>query len=198
MARLSQITQGTRARRPLRLSFGEAEAVVDVRPLTAAEEIEALAEARAYAIAKGLPEPKEGEPVYDLAVMAHIAAKACLDHDQPVASVPFFDSAEQALSLDRDRLQMLYEGWSTWQDELSPRKGKLSADEYALLIFQLAEGGEGGAGDADPFLLNLPRATLASCLRTLARQLASSPTPSSPSSSSASPAGEPGSPGSEG
>ena len=65
MARLSQVIQGTRARRAIRLDLGETEVAVDVRPLTAAEEIEALAAARAYALAKGLSEPKEGEPVYE-------------------------------------------------------------------------------------------------------------------------------------
>lgn len=189
MAKFRQILQGTRARKSVTLTFGETEVVIDVRPLVANEEADALASARTFAAAKGLPDPKEGQPVYDLAVLAHYAHAACVDHDSPVdAPAPFFDSAEQAASLDRDRLQILFEAWSAWQEECSPRKMTLTPEQYAGLVYMLAEGGTGSTDD--PFLLRLPRATLVSCMRTMAAQLVASPTLRSPSSSSSSPAGE--------
>lgn len=186
MARFAQIVRGTLARTPVTLTFGEASVVVDVRPLLVHEEIDALARARAHAQAKGLADPKEGEPVYDLAVMAHVAVLAAVDHDSPAdAPVPFFDSVDQALSLDRDRLHLLYESQTEWQQQCSPRKTTMTPEEYAGLVFALAGGSEG----ADPFFNRLPRALLVSCMRTMAAQLLNSPTPSSPSTSSASPSG---------
>lgn len=188
MAKFRQITQGTRARKPVTLTFGESEVVVDVRPLVTSEEADALAAARAFAAAKGLPDPKEGQPVYDLAVLAHYAHAACVDHDSPAdAPAPFFDSPEQAASLDRDRLQVLFEAWSAWQEQCSPRRLTLTPEQYAGLVYSLAEGGAGSTDD--PFLLKLPRATLVSCMRTMAAQLVASPMLRSPSSSSGSPAG---------
>lgn len=189
MARFSQIVRGTRARRSVSLAFGDSPVEIDVRPLTAREEAEALAGARAYAVGKGIAEPKEGHPEYDLAVLAHYAYAACVDHDSPAdAPAPFFDSAEQAISLDRDRLQILYEAWLSWQEECSPRKTTLTPEQYAGLVFSLAEGGEGAADD--PFLRRLPRATLVSCMRTMALQLCGSLTPRSPTTSSTSAGGE--------
>lgn len=187
-----QIASGTRARKSLELPLIQgAEAVhVDVRPLTTAEDIEALAKARAYAVEQGLPEPKEGQPVYDLAVMAFVLVLAAVDHDSPAeAPAPFFDEVAQPLSLDRDALQLLYEAQVAWEEECSPRKKELTPGEYAGLVMRLAEGD--GSGD-DPFLRKLPRAVLVSCMRTMACQLLGSPLLKSPSSSATSPAGEAG------
>lgn len=186
MARFSSIARGTLARTPVTLTFGETRVMVDVRPLLVTEEIEALSLARAHARAKGLDQPKEGEPVYDLAVMAHVVTLAAIDHDSPAdAPVPFFDSVDQALSLDRDRLHLLYESQTEWQQQCSPRQTTMTPEEYAGLVFALAGGSEG----ADPFFNRLPRALLVSCMRTMAAQLLSSPTPRSPSTSSTSPSG---------
>lgn len=185
-----QIASGTRARKSLEIELlqGAAPLLVDVRPLTTAEEIDALARARAYAVEHGLPDPKEGQPVYDLAVMAHVLLLAAVDHDSPAeAPAPFFDAIEQPLSLDRDALQLLYEGQVAWQEECSPRKTELTPGEYAGLVMRLAEGD--GSAD-DPFLRRLPRAVLVSCMRTMASQLLGSPPLRSLSSSATSPAGE--------
>lgn len=186
-----QIAGGTRARKMLELQlFPGVEPVrVDVRVLAVEEEIEALAQARAYAAQKGLDDPKEGQPVYDLAVMAFVVLLATVDHDSPTDQpAPFFDSVEQPLSLDRDALQLLYEAQVLWQEQCSPRKLTLSDAEYVGLVMRLAEG----ESDNDPFLERLPRASLVICMRIMARQLLSSPEPRSPSSSASSPGGETG------
>lgn len=192
MARFRQITQGTRARKafPFQASTSsDGEPVqVDLRPLTSAEEVDALAQARAYAVARGLVEPKEGQPVYDLAVMAFVVLLATLDHDSPADKpAPFFDDVEQVLTLDRDRLSLLYEAQVSWQELCSPRPTKLSPEEYAGLVYALATEEVGDA--VSPFVARLPRATLVSCARTMARQLLTSPTPRSSSSSSTSVSG---------
>lgn len=188
--RFRQIAQGTRARKSLELSLlqGTPPVTVDLRPLTSAEEIDALARARSLAVEKGLSDPKEGQPVYDLAVMAFVVLLAAVDHDSPKdAPVPFFDGVEQPLSLDRDALQLLYEAQVVWQEECSPRQMELTTGQYAGLVMNLAEG-DGSA--ADPFLRTLPRALLVNCMHIMAKQLLSSPAPKSPSSSGTSPAGE--------
>ena len=188
--RFSAIQKGTLARRSVDLPIGGVPVPVDVRPLHGREEIEALSLARRYAIAKGLDNPKEGEPVYDLAVMAHVVLLAAVDHESPEgAPVPFFDHVDQVIELDRDRIQLLYEAQSEWQEETSPRRTKLTPEQYAGLVFALAtEEGDGSADD--PFLRRLPRATLVSCMRTMAVQLVSSRTPRSPTTASTSSNGE--------
>lgn len=194
MARFSQIAKGTRARKTfdfVHTSPTEGSphnsVPVDVRPLSTAEEVEALSAARAYAVEQGLAEPKEGQPVYDLAVQAHVVRLACVDHESPAdRPAPFFDTIEQVLSLDRDRLALLYEAQVAWQEQCSPRRTTLSPTEYAVLVYQLAEEETPGA---DPFFEKLPRATLVSLLRTMARQLVSSPQPRSDASSSPSASG---------
>ena len=192
MARFRQITQGTRARKAFPFvastASGAESIEVDVRPLTSAEEVDALAQARAYAAQRGLMEPKEGQPVYALAVMAFVVLLATLDHEStPDKPVPFFDTVDQVLSLDRDRLQLLYEAQVAWQEECSPRTTTLTPEEYAGLVYALATEEVGDA--AGPFVARLPRATLVNCARTMARQLLSSPPPRSPSSSSTSASG---------
>lgn len=192
MARFRDISLGTQARRPVDLTLQNGQTVaVDLRVLNVDEEVAALAGARRYAVERGLPDPKEGDPIYDLGVMAHVMLLAAVDHDSPVDKpVPFFDDAKQAAELDRDRLQLLYEAQQVWQEECSPRRLKMEVGEYAALVFRLAGEEEEGGGDAaDPFLRRLPRATLVSCMRTMARQLLGSPQPRSLSSSSDAPDG---------
>jgi hypothetical protein len=194
MARFGLISKGTQARKTVQFlppSVGEVEAIpVDLRVLTSDEEMAAQAAAHKLAKARGLDDPKEGQPVFDLALMAYVVLTAAIDHDSaPAHPQPFFDTIDQVLSLDRDRLALLYEAQEAFQQEVSPRQLTFTTAEYISLI-SLAANGE--AADTDPFFAKLPRATLVNLLRITARQLAASQTHKSPSSSSTSTVGESG------
>ena len=153
---------------------------VDVRPLTSLEEAEALSKARAFAVERGVKEPREGDPVYDRAVRTFFVAASCVDHESPKEAPEAFCTAEDAWKLDGERIALLYEQQVAWQDEISPRRLTLSEAEYVGYMTALAV-----AGEDLPFDL-VPLATQRACLRISARQLFGSPTPKSqPTSDSA-------------
>src|SRR4051812_6340335 len=132
MATFSSILLGTRATTRVLLPLpGVAEPVpVAVRPLSGTEEGAVLERARAYAVAKGVADPKDGDRLYDLGLMVHVLAIACVDVDDPTR--PFFDKgAQQVLdNLDADRIALLYEAQQVWQEECSPRKSKMNPGEW--------------------------------------------------------------------
>ena len=183
MARFQTIALGTRAREPFTFDLpGHPGVTVDLRPLSDAEEIEALAEARRMAKDKGVGDPKDGDPIYDRLVMAAVLVFGCVDAESPVDKpAPFFANTAEVLTLDRDSVVLLYEAHEAWQEQCSPRRIKLSDDEYTAMMLRLAED-----GDIRPFV-SLPRATLASCLATSARLLVSSRAASLPSTSASEP-----------
>lgn len=189
MSKLKQILLGTAARTSISLPLGGQAIPVDVRPITAAEEVAALAQARSLAIKQGVEDPREGNSIYDLLVMASVVLIGCVDHDSPQDKPePFCESIEQVLSLGRDSVVYLYEAQEAWQEKTSPRRRKLSPEEYLALVVQLAASDE--EDDAlDPFA-RWPRATLVSCMRTMASQLLSSPGPRSQPTSSPAASGE--------
>lgn len=180
--RCSAISKGTRARKTLVLDlFGHKDIAVDLRPLTGDEEVDALATAHALAKAKGIDDPKEGQPIFDRMVMAAVLAVGCVDAESPADNPrPFFTGAEEVLTLDRDAMVMLYEAHEAWQEQCSPRKRDLTFDEYGAAVVKLASLGEGDS--LDPFV-RWPRALLVSFMRISARQLLSSLDPRSFSTS---------------
>lgn len=182
MSTFARIIQGTRARKSVPFALAGHDPVdVDVRPLTAAEELQALKQARSMATARGVDDPKEGEPMYDLCLMASVLLVGCIDHDSTATDPrPFFDNVEQVLSLGRDHIVFLYEHHDAWQEQTSPRKKNLTTEEYMAVVMALASREE---GDLDPFV-SWPRATLASCMRTMAQQLVNSLAAKSPATSS--------------
>lgn len=140
-------------------------------PLTGTEESEVLAYALRFAKEKGAENPKEGEPLYDLAVMVGTIERGCLDPDSPKeARGSVFDGgAAQILdNLPRETIAFLYERQQQWQDECSPSVRKVTADQLVAEVIKLAE-----AEDDLPFVRLSPglRWILA---RSMARQLLSS------------------------
>jgi hypothetical protein len=115
--------------------------LVDLIVLTGDETTRVLAQARADAIGNGVSDPKDGEPLYDLAVMVHTLLLSVVDHDSaPGEERPFFDSAEQIRKhLDGQRIGYLYALQEVWQDECAPQRIDLSEQEMLEWVLELAE-----------------------------------------------------------
>ncbi|RYE77944.1 MAG: hypothetical protein EOO74_06085, partial [Myxococcales bacterium] len=154
MARWADVRAGTRARRRVFLPLGATAAPMpkvapdgtvempppdpdaiplDLRILAPGETADVLKRARADAVDAGVPDPKDGNPIYDLAEMEHTLLLACTDVDSPLdAPRPFFDSIEQIRSeprLDRERIAYLHAMQQRWQAECSPHLRNASAEE---------------------------------------------------------------------
>lgn len=181
MAKFSQILKGTRARHvvPFPISAApvtegaERETVpVDVRVLSGIELATCLEKARERAAAKGITDPAQGEPIYDLALMVETLAVAVVDHESPEdAPAPFFDGgAEQILAdVDSERISYLYAWHEMWQSMCSPRLEKLDEQAAFQKLIELTT-----RTDPGPFVEMLP-ATAWALLRFTGGLLLSSP-----------------------
>lgn len=147
--------------------------LVDLVVLTGAEEEKALELARARAVKAGVADPKQNEPLYDLAVMVQTLVLGCVDHESASTSpTPFFDSAEQVLqNLNRDQITYLFAQHEHWQDEQSPQAKNLSEEQFYAWLVGVAE-----SESPSDFFEKLRPSILWSYTRTLARlQLISRP-----------------------
>src|SRR6185503_10971841 len=132
MSRFENILKGKKARKPVEFPAPidaenpEKKTLVDLVVLSGDEEAAAIQAARAYAKAKGADEPKAGDPHFDLGLMVHTLARACLDPDAPGSFAFFFavtegseDFDEMAKSilgrLDRERIAYLHGLQQVWQ-----------------------------------------------------------------------------------
>ena len=177
--RFNQIVKGIRATRQVEFSIWGEVARCAVRPMTGIEEADVCATARAYAVSKGIATPSERDRVYEIAVMAHTLAIACVDVDDP--AVLYFSSAQEVLeNLDTDRIAFLYESQKLWEDECSSRCKSMTEAEWATKIVEIV----GSAEDAD-FLSPMRPVMRLSFLRLTVNRLFSSLTvnsaPSTPS-----------------
>ena len=150
MAKFSSIARGVRARKAVTFPLlGGGDATCAVVPLLAEQEVAVLAQARAFAISKGLTDPKDGQPLYELSKWVHTLVHACVDVDSPLDDpAPFFDGgAAQILhpkeGLDRDRIALLYQEWMAWQDECSPPPGTMTGEEYMRHLLSHSEVADG-------------------------------------------------------
>lgn len=162
----SALTKGIRATKAIEFPYAGQVLELYVRPLLGGEEGDALAWGRAYAVEKGIKEPREGDALYEIGVMAATVAAGCvLGPDDPDGL--FFDGGpEQVLKfLDRDRIAYLYEAQQYWQDECSPRVSRVDGQDYIAYVLACAGAAEG----ADPLAMLRP-VTRASFVRTLASQ----------------------------
>lgn len=140
MARFSQIIGGTRSEQVVELpppDGVEANAAAPLRcalrPLSGTEEASALAAAREFAKSKGVERPAPGEPLYDLALMAHTIVLGTVDIDSSIeARSPFFDGgAEQLMAhYGREAIAYIYERHQLWQDQCAPGIKTLSGPEF--------------------------------------------------------------------
>jgi hypothetical protein len=192
MPRLCDIARGTRATKPVKLPLSGLDDPVDVlvRPLNGLELGAVVARARAYALdemrkarpnddSRPLPEPREGDRLFDLGSMAATLLLACLDPEHPER--PFFgDMAEILSELDAERIVLLYEEQQLWQDECAPRPRTMNGAAFMALVMGEAALEEEAADG--PFA-HLPRTLQRISFRILAKQHVSSLLAKSASSS---------------
>jgi hypothetical protein len=169
MARFAQIVRGTRARKTCTIEGIDGEdgkpAPFDVRPLNGIEGAEVLAKARAFAVERGVKEPKDGEPIYELGRQVHTLLLGTIDVDSPVdAPRPFFASADEVLSLDRDRRSYMFELQESWEDQCAPRPDRMNVPDFTAWCMSVCTADE---GDDGPFVRLRPVLRW-SCVRTLA------------------------------
>jgi len=123
MAKFSTIAQGALARRRCEMStVSGAPFSCDLRVTTSADDADILAGARAFAEAKGIKDPKSGDPLYDLGSWVHTVLVTAIDPDVTSKHEPYFDGGvDQVLAhLDRDRLALLVERQAELQESVCP------------------------------------------------------------------------------
>ncbi len=118
---------------------------VDVRPLSEPELFEVLDKSRAFAKARGVEQPEEGDPIYDEAIKLHTVALACIDSDSLVdAPAQFFDGGVSQIlendTLQREHIAFLYEQARLWQEECSPTRRNMTRTEYTAALVRTAGG----------------------------------------------------------
>ena len=137
MARYADLKKGQAARCPFEFPLPDGTmAQVLLRGIFGENEDKVLVGARAFAIARGIPEPMDGDPLYERGLMLHTVLLGVLDKDSSAAEpVTFFSSIEEINDpkdgLDKDRLALLYEAQQAWQDSIAPRPKSMDALEFA-------------------------------------------------------------------
>ena len=159
---------------------------VGLAPLTPGDEALIYERARAYAIAHGLTDPKEGEELYEYGKALHRCLLGVVDPDAPKPE-PFFDGGlsqlEGLTELGKDGVLTLAEMQQTYQDEVTGQLDSFEGDKLEIALGQLA--GPHGA----PFWFSLRPGLRVSCALTMARLLLASLSGKSSSTSSAEPSG---------
>lgn len=198
MPRFADVAHGTRSTKPVKLSLpGSADPVdVLVRPLNGLELGRVDAMARAYAVgeikrarapddARPIPEPREGDRLYDLGNCAATLLLGCLDAADPTR--PFFADVEEILGgLGPEWIVLLYEEQQAFQDECAPRPDKGNGAAFMAVVMGEAALEEGAPGG--PFSRLRPT-TQQIFFRILAKQHVTSLLHRSPSSSAGDAAG---------
>ena len=170
--KFSQIVKGIRAEKAIEIPIQGGDAVpAIVRPLSAIEACDVVAQATAFAKAKGVPDASYGHPVFDSAIWAHTLLLATLDKDSPKnAREPFFASAEEILKdFDTDALAAMHTHQAIWQEECSPVERAKTLNQLFEITKRVA--GEGG----ESFFVLLSARTQMVWARTIASLFTSSP-----------------------
>ncbi len=102
--------------------------------------------ARAAAEARGVKEPKPGDPIYDrwVRLFTLLFATVAVPEEEGAPVPPdaplFFDGGVEQIQhhLDRERIAYLFAMQEQWQALIAPRRKNLSRDEFIQAIFQHA------------------------------------------------------------
>lgn len=126
---------------------------VGLRVLTLEELATVLEKAGNFARERGVKEPNNSDPIYNLGVSIYTCALACVDPDSdPKDPDPFFgkrgDVESAALELlksphiGRDGIAYLAEQHETWQDYVNPQANKIHPKQMYDLVVALADKDE--------------------------------------------------------
>jgi hypothetical protein len=122
-----------------------------VRHLMADQEAAVLVDARAFAKARGVEDPKPDDPLYLFGMMVSTVLRGYLDADAAPGELdPFFDGGvEQILRhLDQDRIAYLWAAQCAFQDTCSGRTVALTDVEVLARVHAIAAA---DPTDAAPF-----------------------------------------------
>jgi hypothetical protein len=126
------------------------EIMVGLRILTLNELALVYQKAGDFARERGVKEPNETDPIYNLGVSVYICAIACVDPDSDVKNPePFFgargdiESAARELldsiHIGRDGIAYLAEQHEAWQDLCNPQANKVPPSKFYELIVEMAD-----------------------------------------------------------
>jgi hypothetical protein len=195
MAKFRDIAKGSRARRPFAFTLpGGTEVACALVGIFGESEGKVLAGARQYAVDHGLPEPMNGDPLYEFGIWVHTLLHGIVDPNSPEdRPEPFFGSVAEILDekdgLDRERIALLFEAQQAFQDELSPRPKSMSLAEFSVQVIA-----HGLAGEEEELPFERWRPVLRrSFVRNICNLLSSSLDPSSSTGPGSPGTGQPGS-----
>ena len=179
MAKWRDIKKGKQARHVFEFPMHDGTlASVAIRGLFGENASRVLQGAREYCIARGLPEPMEGDELYDLGKRIWEVYLGCTDPESPDDKPElYFGSIAEILDdkdgLDTDRIILLSEAQRYFQDSIAPAPKALSVEDFARMVVMHAVAAE----DARelPFE-RLPPATRRNFVRSMALLLLNSPT----------------------
>ena len=146
MAKFRDIAQGALARRPVEFPLPSGRVItVAVVPLFGESEAAVLKDARAFAQARGIPDPKDGDELYELGRWIAVIVRGVIDPESPEDNPqPFFDGGaaqilDERTGLGREWIALLFEAQQAWQDELAPRPKEMGAVEYFQAIANIIQ-----------------------------------------------------------
>jgi hypothetical protein len=122
-------------------TVGGVEVGCSVRHLMADQETAILVDARAFAKARGVEDPKPDDPLYLVGMMVSTVLRGYVDGDAPQGELePFFDGGvDQVLRhLDQDRIAYLWAAQCAFQDACSGRVVKLTDAEVLARVHGIA------------------------------------------------------------
>jgi len=123
---------------------------VGLRILTLNELATVYQKAGDFARERGVKEPNEADPIYNLGVSVYTCASACVDPDSDVKNPePFFgtrgDLESAALELlnsvhiGRDGIAYLAEQQEAWQDSCNPQANKVSPAKFYEIVVGMSD-----------------------------------------------------------
>jgi len=111
---------------------------VGLRPFDGDTQLRVFQDARAMAVAKGVTEPKPGDPLYNFCVQIYTVLYGTVDPDDHEQQ--FFATVDELLGaqdVGPDGILLLANEHAYWQEEVSPQIGKLEAEDYAKLVDEI-------------------------------------------------------------
>lgn len=141
--KFANVLRGTEAEKPVVVPGYDTDGkdfVVLMRPLTGTQLIQANEGALTVSRERGVENPKIGDTIFDLALMAHILFIGCVDPDSdPKSRTPSFESPVEILDgLHPEEIVYLHTHHDLWQNECSPTKRTISDSNLLETLREVA------------------------------------------------------------